>query len=633
MTSRFRIESLLSARIFVEPQISGEHLYFVSDSSGRLSLYRMKIGGSVPEPLIPPNIALPNPHHLEGSEVFCVLPKLGKILLMLDQDGDENYQPMFLPIDGGIPETIFGDRFANQQVICQHCDPDCLLATLTIDPRQQPILHTYRADLQTGELQSMGSSQYGNSVTAINDDFTKAVLADGYTMGDNTLFLWHEGSPERQLLYGTSIEARSTNASYPLSGFGDGALTKRGGLLLTTVLFDDRFSLGYIVLDQPQQIQPVAVVGVRHNGMGEMEQIKHLIANRYSLRYNIDGCSWLYEGTFDEDTLQFTVQSVICGEGELSNGVIASAHYDKASERYAIAFSTATSPVQLYVVDKAVVHRQTNERVLGIDPALLSSGEDASYTSHDGLRTSARLYLPAQELGYSGKRPVIFYIHGGPQSQERPDFTWFSMPLIQFFTLNGFAVFVPNVRGSTGYGMNYTKQIDHDWGGQDRLDHVTAFEQLRSDPRLDMARAGVMGRSYGGYMTLMQVGRHPELWKAAVDMFGPYDLFTFLERIPETWKTYFYLALGHPEKDRDFLVERSPKTHLHKLTCPMLVIQGANDPRVVEAESNDVVEQLRAKGKEIEYLVFRDEGHDVIKYQNKVVCYSRIVAFFAEHLG
>jgi dipeptidyl aminopeptidase/acylaminoacyl peptidase len=115
-------------------------------------------------------------------------------------------------------------------------------------------------------------------------------------------------------------------------------------------------------------------------------------------------------------------------------------------------------------------------------------------------------------------------------------------------------------------------------------------------------------------------------------MFGPYNLFTFMERIPEAWKTYFYMAVGHPEKDREFLTERSPSTHLHQLACPLLVIQGANDPRVVERESRDVVEQLRAQGKEVEYIVYHDEGHDIIKYPNKVDCYTRITEFFKLHL-
>ena len=126
-------------------------------------------------------------------------------------------------------------------------------------------------------------------------------------------------------------------------------------------------------------------------------------------------------------------------------------------------------------------------------------------------------------------------------------------------------------------------------------DHVHAMtEVLPNDEGVDTSRAGVVGRSYGGYMTLMLASRHPELWRAAVDMFGPYDLITFSQRIPETWKPYFALALGDPEKDRDFLVERSPRTRIGDVTAPLLVIQGQNDPRVVEPESADLVEELRA---------------------------------------
>jgi dipeptidyl aminopeptidase/acylaminoacyl peptidase len=102
------------------------------------------------------------------------------------------------------------------------------------------------------------------------------------------------------------------------------------------------------------------------------------------------------------------------------------------------------------------------------------------------------------------------------------------------------------------------EQVDRDWGGQDRLDHVAGVAHLQKDPRVDAARVGVMGRSYGGFMTLTLAGRHPELWSAAIDMFGPYDLAVWLTRLPEAWQTYFHLALGHPERDRDELVARSP---------------------------------------------------------------------------
>ncbi len=270
--------------------------------------------------------------------------------------------------------------------------------------------------------------------------------------------------------------------------------------------------------------------------------------------------------------------------------------------------------------------------MLGISLDALAAGEDASFTSWDGLRVSARLYLPTDRTTFPGPRPLVYYVHGGPQSQERPDFAWFSMPLIQFLTLRGFAVFVPNVRGSTGYGLAYTKHVDRDWGGADRLDHVHAMRVLTDDRQVDTTRAAVVGRSYGGYMTLTLATRHPHLWKAAVDMFGPYDLLTFIDRVPETWRGYFTRAVGDPQHDREALIERSPRTYIEHLECPLLVIQGQNDPRVVERESRDVVETMRAAGKQVDYLLFENEGHDVLKFENRVRCYNAITDFFTQHL-
>lgn len=634
MTHTFRIEALLAARQFLAPQLNGEWLYFMSDMSGRLSLYRMHVGGSIPQPLLPPHIALQNPHLVDGGSIYYLLPSLGQILVMLDHDGDENYQPTLIPLDGGIPAPLFGNRFAGQQVICTWLDAEKKLAIFTIDPRTEPLQQSLLVDLATLTTTDLGSSPYGNSALAVNADQSQIILADGYTAGDNVLYHWQRATGERTLLYGAPLEQRTPGETVPLTAFGGAEFTQGQQLLLTTALFTDSYGLGYLSLKAPAQVKPVAITGLQHSGVGELVNLKHCYDNHYLLIYNIDGCSWAYEGIVDEKALTFTVTRVICGTGVLQNGVLESIAREKASGRYVLAFSTATTPAQLYLVEPDdQVLAQTQERLLGLDATYLSPGEDASYTSHDGLRISARLYLPAPVLGFSGKRPVIFYIHGGPQSQERPDFTWFSMPLIQFLTLNGFAVWVPNVRGSSGYGLDYMKQVDRDWGGRDRLDHVTAFELLRQDARLDMDRAGVMGRSYGGYMTLTLAGRHPELWKAAIDMFGPYDLFSFMARIPETWKTYFYQAVGHPEHDQEFLTERSPSTHLHGLACPMLVIQGANDPRVVEQESHDLVENLRQQGKQIDYLVFPDEGHDVLKFQNKVTCYTQITQFFIQYLA
>jgi dipeptidyl aminopeptidase/acylaminoacyl peptidase len=135
-------------------------------------------------------------------------------------------------------------------------------------------------------------------------------------------------------------------------------------------------------------------------------------------------------------------------------------------------------------------------------------------------------------------------------------------------------------------------------------------------------------------MTLTLAGRHPDLWAASCDMFGPYDLITFSQRIPETWKPYFKIALGDPDKaeEKAFLEERSPRRYLQNMSAPMLVIQGRNDPRVAAAESEDLVHELRDHGKQIELLVFENEGHDVLKYENRVTCYNTITDFFVKYL-
>ncbi len=624
-----RVESLLSARQFLAPQTVADQIYFVSNMSGRLSLYRMPLAGGIPEPLLPADIALPNPHHLEGSVVFQVLPEQGVVLLMLDQNGDENYQPVFVPLDGGMPEPVFGDTFEGMQVVCTACDDHAGIALFLVDPRTSPVYRSYLANLATRELTLLGESTHHGAPESHDGSFETILLLDSNTVGDEVLSLWRDG--EKRTLFGTPLEERADGAEM-LNGIRTPRLVDDGVLMIST-LFDDNYGLTWFTLDAPERPRPVEVMGLRHTGKGELSALDAAPGEPMRLIYNIDGASWIYAGTFDAASCTWLVTQTLVGQGALAEGVCEAMSYETDTGRYALSFSSATDPSQLYIIEpNGETRKLTNERPVGIATELLSAGESLPYVSHDGLRISARLYMPAPALGYSGRRPVVFYIHGGPQSQERPDFTWFSMPMIQYLTLKGFAVWVPNVRGSEGYGLSMTKMVDHDWGGQDRLDHIAAFDFLRGDERLDMERVGVMGRSYGGYMTLTLAGRHPDRWKAAVDMFGPYNLFTFMERLPETWKTYFYLAVGHPDKEAELLRERSPSTYMHNLACPMLVIQGAHDPRVTERESRDVVEQLRAQGKNVEYVVYPDEGHDVITYANKVDCYTRIADFFAANL-
>ena len=550
-----RIESLLSARLFVEPQLADDRITFVSNLSGHLSLYAMDVAGGVPEPLLPPQIALQNPE-LVGGHLFHVLAGLGQILVMIDSDGDENYVPHVIPLEGGFPEPLAEEAFAGGRSHLVHVDDDAEIAYFAVESREESITTAVRVHLPTRAAETLWQSPYGAFVGAWTPDHSRVVFVDGYTMGDVVLYEVDDAGA-RRMLFGTPIEERDPDAHVPAHRVPrrvrDGERSRRSAHdhalrrhRLARVSRSLASGRGRARRDRRTRTRRRGRARRARPSRG-----RSLHADLQHRRVLVG-----LRGAFDESARSFSVERVLVGDGELAGGVLHGLHFDAGSGRYVAAFCTATTPTQLHVLpaDDASPATLTRERALGLAPDLLSAGEDASFESHDGLRVSARLYLPSQELGYEGARPLVYYVHGGPQSQERPNFAWFSMPLIQILTLEGFAVFVPNARGSTGYGLDYSKRVDRDWGGLDRLDHVHAMtEVLPHDERVDAARAGVVGRSYGGYMTLTLAARHPELWRGAVDMFGPYDLFTFMDRLPETWKPYFALAVGDPEKDRDFL--------------------------------------------------------------------------------
>lgn len=194
-----RIESLLSARLFLSPQLVGARLYFLSNLSGRLSLYAMDYGGGVPEPLLPPHIALQNPELLDGY-AFYVFPTLGKIMVMIDHDGDENYQPMLIPIDGGFPEPAFGDTFAHYRVRLIQPDGDRGVVYLSAESSEEQRFEAYQARLDTMAVRKIGESAWGMFVEGANEEHTRALLIDSYTTGDHVLYEWREGRDGLELL-------------------------------------------------------------------------------------------------------------------------------------------------------------------------------------------------------------------------------------------------------------------------------------------------------------------------------------------------------------------------------------------------------------------------------------------------
>jgi len=229
-----------------------------------------------------------------------------------------------------------------------------------------------------------------------------------------------------------------------------------------------------------------------------------------------------------------------------------------------------------------------------------------------------------------GPFPCVLSIHGGPQAQELPHYYHFYQYLLQA----GIAILAPNIRGSTGYGRTYMRLIQRDWGGDELRDIEAAAHFLRAHPEIDGQRIGIYGGSFGGFAVLSAVTRLPDLWRAAVDLVGPANLVTFLQGVPEFWKSWVKDWLGDVEdpKDREFLMARSPLTYIDQAKTPILIIQGANDPRVVKGESDQMVEGLRHRGVPVEYLVFEDEGHGFTKTGNAIRAWKQAALFFFEHL-
>ncbi|MFC4323153.1 S9 family peptidase [Litchfieldia salsa] len=267
----------------------------------------------------------------------------------------------------------------------------------------------------------------------------------------------------------------------------------------------------------------------------------------------------------------------------------------------------------------------TNFGVPGIEKDELCEPEVVKYPSFDGLEIEA-LFFKAKEEVSNGN--VILWPHGGPQAAERKSFR----ALFQFLVQRGYSIFAPNFRGSSGYGLSFMKMVEGDWGHGPRLDNIEGIEWLLSNGYADREKLLLMGGSYGGYMALLLHGRHPEYFKAVVDIFGPSDLFSFIDSVPDHWKPVMNQWVGDPVKDKEKLIEYSPITFLKNMVKPMLVIQGANDPRVVKAESDKIVQALEDQGVHVEYLVLEDEGHGFTKKENEIKVNRTILEFFNRYI-
>lgn len=305
-------------------------------------------------------------------------------------------------------------------------------------------------------------------------------------------------------------------------------------------------------------------------------------------------------------------------------------HMSWSAQGHSLLFTltSGTMPCNLWLLDLDAqsLTRVTRSEMAGIDPDELVDAELCHYTSFDGLTVPYWYYrAPGQQ---AGPRPVLIDIHGGPEGQERPMFA----ALTEYLVSQGISIVAPNVRGSVGYGKTYTHLDDV----EKRLDSVRDIDSLVAHlvetGIADAGRIAVMGGSYGGFMTLSCVARYPKLWAAGVDLVGMTNLVTFLENTSEYRRAHRESEYGTLKNDRQTLYDVSPIAKVGDICAPLMVIHGANDPRVPVSEAELIVENVRSRGVEVRYLRYDDEGHGLAKRKNQLDCYPQVVEFLKKHL-
>ncbi|MGF1472766.1 MAG: S9 family peptidase [Rubrobacteraceae bacterium] len=563
----------------------GRRVAFLTDITGVTQVWEVPVEGGWPEQLTFYEERVAGARHS---------PVEDRLVFSLDVGGHERMQ-LYLLGDGkvrdltGNPESIhyFGGF-----------EPDGRRIAYTATRRNGTDFDVYTQDLAGGPEMVWEVSGY-HTVADWGPDGSCLIVSRHYSNLNNDLYELDLASREARLL--TPHEG---NARYS----GVRATPDGGSLYLATDLDGDFLRLARLDLStlELEYLTPddhdVESVELSRDG-------RYLAATR-----NVEGYS---------DLMLFSGRGRRMPTPEIPPGVLGGFRFSPDSRRLAFTAAGPALNPDVWVVDlpDGEPRRLTRSSTAGIPRGTFRSPSVIRYPSFDGREIPALFYEP-REAG----APVVVNVHGGPESQSRPLFA----PITQYFINRGYAVFAPNVRGSTGYGKAYTS-----------LDDV----RLRMDSVEDLAHAAywlrdrgheriaVMGGSYGGFMVLAALTGYPELWSAGVDIVGVANLVTFLENTGSYRRALREPEYGSLERDREFLESISPIHKADQITAPLLVIHGRNDPRVPVGEAEQIVEQVRSNGGTVEYLLYEDEGHGLAKLKNRLDAYPRIAAFLDVYLA
>ena len=596
---RYTFEQFTAVRRY-QPTLSfspdGGEIAYVTDTSGQFNLWRQSSAGGYPRQLTTyADQSVRRAHWAPGGET---------ILFTADRAGDEFHQLYRLPARGGWPDPLTQAHQVQHHLASEGAwSPDGRSIAFAGNDREPADQDVLIRDLDTGATHRplAGGGYYFAAAWA--PDGTRLTATDFISTTNTEVYLIEmPGGTTRHL---TPHEGDVMYLPGPWSADGSGF---------------------YILTNEGREYMGLAFYNL---AAGTHEWVDAPGWDIEEVAASADG-RYLAWTANEEGYSRLSVRDLPTGARvelpDVPDGIISTLTAARTGDKLGFHLSRPDHPTEVYVLDLAekTLTQITEGFLGGIDPADLIAPELVAFTSFDGRRIPAWLYRPAG----AGTFPAILAIHGGPEWQERPYYDG----MYQYLLNRGIGILAPNVRGSTGYGKSYQQLIHHDWGGGDLKDFEAAVTWLRDLDWVDRERIGVFGGSYGGFAVLSCISRLPAYWAAAVDIVGPSNLVTTVETGPPTWRRLDNTLIGDPETERDFLLSRSPVTYADQITAPLFVIQGANDPRVPKGESDQIVERLRARGVEVRYDVYEDEGHGFTKRENDLRSQRDAAEFFEQYL-
>ncbi|MFL5918822.1 MAG: S9 family peptidase [Gaiellaceae bacterium] len=595
----FAVRRFSSVLTFSE---DGSDILFASNISGQFNLWRVPVEGGWPEQL--------TAFTAETVRGAAVSPRDGTIVLCADHDGDEFHQLYLIEGGNGWPQQLTNEPQVQHFVGSDSWSPDGTKFAYAANARTPTDMECWVRDADSGETRAVFGEGKFSFPVAWSPDGTKLLALDFRNNSDTSVHLIDLDAGETRELTPHDDDAFFVPAAWAADGSGfylvtDADSEHRG------LAFYDLAAERYEWVEEPQH--DVEDVAVSHDGNVFAWLVNEAGYDRLHIRHGGNG-------------RPFTAELPDGARPHLTGAEPPLALSPDGSHA-ALIVSSPRRPPEAWVVETESGRARpvTESRMGALREDDLVDVELVSYPTFDGRDVPAWLYRPDVD----GKMPVVLSIHGGPEAQERPVY----QPLYQYLLSRGIGVLATNIRGSTGYGKSYQRLVQRDWGGGDMKDWEHAVKWLHQQDWVDAERIGVYGGSYGGFAVLTCVTRLPDYWAAAVDIFGPANLVTFAKAVPPTWKRFIARFVGDPETEADFLMERSPITYVENVKTPLLVIQGATDPRVVKGESDQMVDKLKELGREVEYVVFDDEGHGFTKRTNELKAYGLAAEWLERHLG